>query len=258
MKGILFIGHGSRFNHNKDAVELQARALKERTGIPVWTAYNETTMPLVDTAIEEMVNSGVDEIIAIPFFIASGLHITRDIPKKLNIPENSSGGKTVIAGKEVIVHFEQPLGNDPNLTDILEERIKDLCSDKNAAIVVVGHGSRLSYNKDVVEMNVERLKKRGHSNVYLALNEFNEPFLKDVMVKVVDSGVSNIVVLPLFIASGAHVGEEIPETLGIPANSKGGVSKAFGRDVNIHYAMPVGRDPRLVDILVKKLEKYGI
>jgi sirohydrochlorin cobaltochelatase len=258
MKGILFIGHGSRLNHNKDAIELQAKALKERTGLPVWTAYNETTMPLVDTVLEEMVKAGVDEIIALPFFIASGLHITRDIPKKLNIPENSSGGKTVIAGKEVIVHFEQPLGNDPNLTDILEERIKDLCSDKNAAIVVVGHGSRLSHNKDVVGMNVERLKKRGHSNVYLALNEFNEPFLKDVMVKVVDSGVSNIVVLPLFIASGAHVGEEIPETLGIPAGSKGGVSKVFGRDVNIHYAMPVGRDPRLVDILVKKLEKYGI
>ncbi len=258
MKGILFIGHGSRLDHNKDAIELQAKALKERIGLPVWTAYNETTMPLVDTVLEEMVKSGVDEIIALPFFIASGLHVTRDIPKKLNIPENSSGGKTTIAGKEVTVHFEQPLGNDPNLTDIIEERIKELCSDKNAAIVVVGHGSRLNHNKDVIGMNVERLKKRGHSNVYLALNEFNEPFLKDVMIKVVDSGVSNIVVLPLFIASGAHVGEEIPETLGIPAGSRGGVSNAFGRDVNIHYAMPVGRDPRLVNILVKKLEKYGI
>ncbi len=258
MKGILFIGHGSRLDHNKDAIELQAKALKERTGLPVWTAYNETTMPLVDTVLEEMVNSGVDEIIALPFFIASGLHITRDIPKKLNISENSSGGKTTIAGKEVIVHFEQPLGNDPNLTDILEERIKELCSDRNVAIVIVGHGSRLQHNKDVIRMNAERLKKRGHTNVYYALNEFNEPFLQDVMAEVVDSGASNIVVLPLFIASGAHVGEEIPETLGIPAGSKGGVSNAFGREVNIHYAMPIGRDPRLVDVLVKKLEKYGL
>ena len=258
MKGILFIGHGSRFDHNKDAIELQANALKERTGLPVWTAYNETTMPLVDTAVEEMINSGVDEIIAIPFFIASGLHITRDIPKKLNIPENSSGGNTTVAGKEVTVHFEQPFGNDPNLTDILEKRIKELCSDRNAAIVVVGHGSRLPYNKEVMEINAERLKKRGYSNVYYALNEFNEPNLEDVMVKAVASGVSNIIVLPLFIASGAHLGEEIPEKLGIPANSEGGVSDVFGRKVNIHYAMPVGKDPRLVDVLVKKLEKYSI
>ena len=58
MKGILFIGHGSRLNHNKDAIELQAKALKERTGLPVWTAYNETTMPLVDTVLEEMVVAG--------------------------------------------------------------------------------------------------------------------------------------------------------------------------------------------------------
>lgn len=109
-RGILFIGHGSRFNHNKEAVEQQANALKERTGLPVWTAYNETTMPLADTVLEEMVKEGIEEIIAIPFFIASGLHITRDIPQKLNIPENSKGGKTTVAGKEVTVHFEGPIG----------------------------------------------------------------------------------------------------------------------------------------------------
>lgn len=41
-------------------------------------------------------------------------------------------------------------------------------------------------------------------------------------------------------------------------NSYGGVSNLYGREVNIHYAMPVGDDPRLVEVLVKKLEKYGI
>lgn len=54
MKGILFIGRRSILDHNKDAVELQAKALKERTGISVWTAYNEMTMPLLDTALEEI------------------------------------------------------------------------------------------------------------------------------------------------------------------------------------------------------------
>ncbi|MDN5356975.1 MAG: hypothetical protein PWR17_144 [Candidatus Methanomethylophilaceae archaeon] len=257
-KGILFIGHGSRLNHNKEAIEFQANALKERTGIPVWTAYNESTDPLVDVAAEEMVGFGIEEIIAIPFFIASGLHITRDIPRKLNIQESSSGGRTTIAGKEVTVHLEQPFGDDPNLTDILEERISDICWEKECSVVVIGHGSRLQYNKEVVEANAERLTERGHENVYYGFNEFNDPSIEAAMSAAVRSGASDIAVLPLFIASGAHLAEEIPGKLGIQMNSYGGVSDLYGREVNVHYAMPVGNDPRLVEVLVKKLEKYGI
>ncbi len=258
MKGILIVGHGSRFNHNKEAIEMQANELKKRTKLPVWTAYNETTMPLVNTVLEEMVESGINEVIATPFFIASGIHVTRDIPKSLGIPENSNGGKVTVSGKEITIHFEPPFGNDPNLTDILEDRIQSLTVDKDAAIIVVGHGSRLQYNAEVMKLNAERLKERGHSNVYHAFNEFNEPDLEDVMAEAVKSGASNIVVLPLFIASGAHLGEEIPEKLGIPANSAGGVSNIFGREVNVHYAMPVGKEPRLSEVLFKKLEKYEI
>ncbi len=258
MKGIMIIGHGSRFNHNKEAIEMQANELKKRTELPVWTAYNETTMPLVSTVLEEMVESGIEEVIAMPFFIASGLHITRDIPKGLSIPEDSNGGKPTISGKEITVHFEPPFGNDPNLTDILEDRIDDLTDDKDAAIIVLGHGSRLQYNAEVMKTNAERLKGRGHSNVYYAFNEFNSPNIEDVMAEAVSSGASNIVVLPLFIASGAHLGEEIPEKLGIPANSAGGISDIYGREVNVHYAMPVGKEPRLSELMYKKLEKYGI
>lgn len=257
-KGILFIGHGSRLSHNKDAIEAQAEVLKERTGVPVWTAYNETTEPLVDSAVEKMVESGVEEIIAIPFFIASGLHITRDIPRKLGIPEGSSGGRTTVAGKVVTVYLEQPFGEDPNLTDILEERVADICGTGEQSIIVIGHGSRLGYNKEVVKINAERLSERGHRNVYYGFNEFNEPSIEAAMSDAVRSGATDIAVLPLFIASGAHLAEEIPEKLGIPINSNGGVSGLYGRDVNIHYAMPVGDDPRLVDVLMKKLEKYGI
>lgn len=257
-KGILFIGHGSRLKHNKEAIEAQAEALKERIGLPVWTAYNETTEPLVDSAVEKMVDSGIEEIIAIPFFIASGLHTTKDIPRKLGIPEGSSGGGTVVAGKTVTVHLEQPFGEDPNLTDILEERVVEICGKAEPSVIVIGHGSRLGYNKEVVKINAERLSERGYANVYYGFNEFNSPSIEEAMSDAVKSGADDIAVLPLFIASGAHLAEEIPEKLGIPMNSGGGVSSLYGRDVNIHYAMPVGNDPRLIEVLVKKLEKYGI
>lgn len=256
-KGILLIGHGSRYVFNKEAIEMQAAALEKRVGIKVWTAYNETTMPLVDMAVEDMVKDGVNEIIAIPFFIASGLHITRDIPKGLGIPENSTGGEVTVCGKKVKIHFEQPFGSDPVLTEILEKRIKDF-NLPDSAIVVIGHGSRLPYNKEIISTNAERLKKKGHKFVFYGFNEYNEPSIEDAVKEAVKTDVESIIVLPLFITSGAHLGEEVPETLGIPVHSDGGISTKYGRSVNIKYAMPVGRDPRLVDVLVKKLEKYGI
>ena len=204
-----------------------------------------------------MVKEGVEEIIAMPFFIASGLHITRDIPRGLGIPENSSGGDVNVGGKNVKIHFEQPFGSDPVLADILEKRIQDF-GMPDSSIIVVGHGSRLPYNKEIISLNAERLKEKGHKHVFYGFNEFNEPTIGDAMNEAVKTGAENIVVLPLFITSGAHIGEDIPETLGIPPHSDGGVSTKYGRSVNIKLAMPVGRDPRLVDVLVNKLEKYGI
>jgi cobalamin biosynthesis Mg chelatase CobN len=140
----------------------------------------------------------------------------------------------------------------------LEERIAEVCGKGEPSIVVIGHGSRLGYNKEVVKTNAERLSERGYSNVYYGFNEFNSPSIEDAMYDAVKSGADEIAVLPMFIASGAHLAEEIPEKLGIPMNSGGGVSVLYGREVKIHYAIPVGNDPRLVDVLVKKLEKYGI
>ncbi|MDR0335093.1 MAG: sirohydrochlorin nickelochelatase [Methanomassiliicoccaceae archaeon] len=125
-EGILIIGHGSKLNYNRDIMELHAKRLKEKGFKNVYIGFNETSAPLIEETLERMVKDGVDVIYALPLFIASGVHLTEDIPGKLGIPPNSSGGVAEICGKKVTVKYASPIGDDPRITEILAEKIAKL------------------------------------------------------------------------------------------------------------------------------------
>lgn len=254
-KGIMIIGHGSRYNFNKWIMEEQKRRLEDKGFDNVYIGFNETTYPLVNDTLDEMVSNGVDEIIAIPFFIASGLHITRDIPKKLMLPENSTGGTVSVNGRNVQVRYEPPIGKDPALSDILAERVEELKSENGkTGILVIGHGSRLPYNKETIMYQASRLSGKGYADVNFAFNEFDEPSVQDVFDRMVSSGLDEVIVLPLFISLGAHLKHDIPAKIGLKDGMIEGNIKIDGKTVKVKYALPVGNDPRLTDLIIDKIE----
>ncbi len=256
--GIMLAGHGSTMAFNKGVLDMQAEKLRSKGYDNVYVGFNEFSIPSIRETAEEMVEDGYDEIVILPFFIASGLHVTRDIPMKhLDLPRNATEGISKIAGKDVKIHIEQPFGEDPNLTDIIVERIKELSTPgKDTAIMVMGHGSRLDFNSDVVKLNADRLRARGYKRVYVGYNEFNEPKIEDVVPKIIDDGAEEIVAIPMFISLGKHLTMDVPGKLGIEDFSDGGILHRNGRDVELKYAVPLGGDPRLCDVLVEKLRKY--
>jgi len=125
-EAILLIGHGSKLDYNKQVLELQAENLRRQGHEDVFIGYNEKTMPLVGDKLAEMMEQGYDTVYAMPVFIASGVHITRDIPRKLGIPEGSDGGTVEMNGHKALVKYGEPLGNDPRIAEILMERIETL------------------------------------------------------------------------------------------------------------------------------------
>ena len=125
-EGVLIIGHGSKLNFNKEIMELHAQRLREMGFKDVRIGFNETSAPLIEETLEKMVKDGVDVIFALPLFIASGVHLTEDIPEKLGIPKNSSGGTVKINGKTVTIKYATPIGDDPRITEILAEKISKL------------------------------------------------------------------------------------------------------------------------------------
>ncbi|MDO5861451.1 MAG: CbiX/SirB N-terminal domain-containing protein [Thermoplasmata archaeon] len=258
--GIMIGGHGSTMSFNKGVLDMQADRLRAKGYDNVYVGFNETSFPSIREAAEEMVADGYDDIVILPFFVASGLHIVRDFPvKHFAFPRDTTEGTVEIQGKQVRVRIEQPFGDEPLLADILAERIEELRTPgKDSRVIVMGHGSRLPYNKDVVILNAKRLEERGYGKVYIGFNEFDEPKIEDVIPQMMDDGAEEVIALPLFISLGKHLTMDVPAKLGIEDFSDGGIVHRDGRDVEVKYAIPIGADPRLCDVLVEKLRRLGL
>lgn len=252
---ILLIGHGSRLPYNKKTVNLHADMLRVR-GFKVYVAFNEMTEPSVEETMMLIEKDGFREVVALPIFVASGQHTERDITMKMGLPEGYGTNATTKYGN-ILVHYEEPFGEDPAVTQVLIEKIMDLEYDKdNTGIMIIAHGSPRKHNSDLVKLTVDRIVERGFENTFLGFNEYNDPKIEETYNKILGSGFSKIIVVPLFLASGAHLEEEIPEKLGIPVGSRGGIVTYLEREVDIKYAEPFGMDPRMNDILQKKISKY--
>ncbi|MBO7351977.1 MAG: sirohydrochlorin cobaltochelatase, partial [Candidatus Methanomethylophilaceae archaeon] len=170
-KGVLILGHGSSYRYNERIMELQQQRLKEMGFQDVYIGYNKMSEPTIEESVSQMVKDGIDEIIAIPFFIASGLHMANEMPPKLGLEKDQKDGMVTIDGKQVMMHFGEPFGMDPMLTKILKEKICDLRTKEKASCIVIGHGSKLPYNKEVIIENAKRLKEMGMPDVRYAFNE---------------------------------------------------------------------------------------
>lgn len=255
-KGILIIGHGSSYRYNEHVMELQQQRLQKMGFENIYIGYNEMSKPSIEESLSKMIDDGIDEVIAIPFFIASGLHMERDIPPKLFLKNGEHDKNIEVNGKKLIMHFGEPFGNDPLLTEILKEKINGFGVSNDSAVIIVGHGSKLPYNKEVIMENAKRLSKMGIPNVYYAFNEFDKPTIEEVVDEIAKRDVSEIIVLPLFIAKGDHLINDIPSKIHLTDGACEGTFEHDGRIVTVKYAEPIGEDPRLTDLFATKIKSY--
>ncbi|MCL2607880.1 MAG: hypothetical protein FWD92_04950 [Methanomassiliicoccaceae archaeon] len=249
-KGIMLIGHGSRYGYNKKVMELHADRLRAMGFKNVYTGFNEISRPLIEETLIEMADDGIDEITAIPFFIDSDMHTT-DVPPKLRLKNGEKYAEIDVSGKRIMMHLGTPFGEDPLLARILHERIKEMDSGNGkTGVMVIGHGSKLPYSKDAIILNAERLTEMGH-NVHYAFNEFNDPKIEDVLERMAEKGMDEIIVLPLFISSENHR-NGIPEKIRLKGGASEGTFEHKGKKIIVKYALPIGRDPRITDLLAER------
>jgi sirohydrochlorin ferrochelatase len=121
------------------------------------------------------------------------------------------------------------------------------------AVVLIGHGSNLPYNKEVLDELGKRIEKRGiYKAVKVAFMQLNSPSIEEVLRNFAQDDIKNIVAQPVFLAAGAHTTEDIPGKL---KEAFEGAWEALGRDVRIIYGNPIGVDERIVDILVDRVNE---
>ena len=124
---------------------------------------------------------------------------------------------------------------------------------EDIAVVLIGHGSTLPYNKEVLEELGRRIELREIFKVVrVAFMQLNSPSIEEVLRTLAKDGMKKIVALPVFLADGAHTTEDIPEKLKVAFE---GAWEEIGGDVKLVYAKPIGVDDRIVDILLDRVKE---
>ncbi|MCL2115263.1 MAG: sirohydrochlorin nickelochelatase [Methanobrevibacter sp.] len=144
--GILLISHGSRLNYNREFITKVFNQYKSNTDYIVGQGFMELMEPTIPEAVSKLVkNNDLDRLVAVPVFIAPGVHTTRDIPTILGIIDDDSANdhshshdhhhshgdshehhhhneKIDFEGE---VLYTDPLGADSLIIKIIKERVEN-------------------------------------------------------------------------------------------------------------------------------------
>ncbi len=127
-------------------------------------------------------------------------------------------------------------------------------------ILLVGHGSRLPYGKDVVSKLAEMYKENSDYLVEVGFMNISEPSIPAAINKLAKEGVEKIIVTPVFLAHGVHTKQDIPHILGLDDGHSHSHDHGHSHheeeeqeevkfEGEIVYTEPLGADARLVDII---------
>ncbi|MHB8163055.1 MAG: sirohydrochlorin nickelochelatase [Methanoregula sp.] len=119
-KGMLLVGHGSTMPYNQDLVEKTAAMIKAgNTDFIVKCGFMNMNKPSIKESLEAFRHEPIDVLVVVPLFLAKGVHIEKDIPGEIGIPEGTKKGNFVLNGKTIPLVYADPIGSDPLLADLM-------------------------------------------------------------------------------------------------------------------------------------------
>jgi sirohydrochlorin cobaltochelatase len=119
-------------------------------------------------------------------------------------------------------------------------------------MLLVGHGSKLPYNKELIETTAAIIA--GKTDEYLVKPGFmsiNAPTVEEQLAAFRREDIDMLVVVPLFLARGIHIEQDIPRLLGLAPGVRTGEFQLNGKTVPLVYANPIGSDPLLAELMLK-------
>lgn len=123
-------------------------------------------------------------------------------------------------------------------------------------MLLVGHGSTMPYNQELVEKTAAFIKARNADYIVkCGFMNMNTPTIRDSLDAFRQEPIDALVVVPLFLAKGVHIEKDIPGEIGLPEGVKKGTFTMNGKSIPLVYADPIGSDPLLADLMVKNATK---
>lgn len=123
-------------------------------------------------------------------------------------------------------------------------------------MLLVGHGSKLPYNKELVESTGQIIAERYPDYIVkCAFMNMNSPSIEESLDAFRKEKIDALVIVPLFLAKGVHILQDIPGLIGLPEGSQKGTFSLNGKSIPLVYADPIGSDPLLADLMAKNAKK---
>ncbi len=119
-------------------------------------------------------------------------------------------------------------------------------------MLLVGHGSKLPYNKELIIETGRMIQERSDAfSVRCGFMSMNEPSVTDQLEAFRQEEIDALVIVPLFLARGIHIEKDIPALLGLAEGQKTGTFGVNGGSIPLVYADPIGIDPLLAELMLK-------
>lgn len=118
-RALLIIGHGSR---SSDAVQIFGKTveyIKDKSDFEmVEGAFMELASPSIEETVAKIVDNGVNDIVAVPYFLFPGIHIKEDIPEIIAALMSKHRGLKIT--------MTEPIGYDDLICEILLKRSRSV------------------------------------------------------------------------------------------------------------------------------------
>ena len=284
---VVLVSHGSTLPFAEEVFnEIKEKFIK-KSGLKAEIGYmkvsNPTIVGAVDILKEEV--DDLNKIIALPVFLAPGIHTNIDIPQLLGLdpleidprcPDGNYPGEHYLSIADDVdfdgeIELLSSIGPRDELLDIIDKRISEALSeskledDSKTGILLVTHGSRLNYNKEFATALFNKFEKACDLPSSFGFMELCGPSIPESINKLADENdIDRLVVVPVFIAPGMHTTHDIPHILGFLEEHEHEHSHEHNHgdhdhvhdltpvdfDGEILYPEPIKADDILIDILV--------
>jgi len=234
-RGLLLVGHGSHLNPDSSApVRRHAAAIKrlelfDEVRVGFWKEE-----PNLSRALDPFQSK---DVTVVPVFVSAGYFTNEVIPREMGL----SGPVSDVRGTGV--RYTPPIGSHPALARVIVQRALEAGGRPGDALAVLGHGTpRNPESERNVYEQAERARALGPFEEVVTVFLDQEPNMREVFTL---TRAETVVMVPLFVADGWHVGQTIPEDLALD----GPETRRAGR--RLRYAGAVGTHPSVVDVILE-------
>ena len=290
---VILVSHGSTLPFAEEVFsEIKEKFIK-KSGLAAEIGYMKVSEPTIAGAVEILKEEvdDLDKIIALPVFLAPGIHTNIDIPTLLGLkplevdprcPDGNYPPEHYLSIADDVdfdgeIQLLGSIGPRDELLDIIDKRITEALADSKlddnakTGILLVTHGSRLNYNKEFATALFEKFEKSCDLPSSFGFMELCGPSIPESINKLADENdIERLVVVPVFIAPGMHTTHDIPHILGFLEAHEHEHHHDHGHDHGhdhshdltpvefdgeILYPEPIKADDILIDILVEMINE---